>query len=291
MKKNLVCAGGGMRGIGIVGALSALERDGISWHRVAGTSSGAMIAALVASGYSSREIKEMIIDFNFLKFKDKGGFSRIPLIGNAFGLVKHKGIYSGKKIEEWMEQRLQEKGVRVFGDIEEDKLKIIATDITAKKTMIMPDCLEEYGIDGKGFSIAKAVRMSISIPFFFKPVIIKAPDGEHYVVDGGISENFKIDIFDSFEEGIDTIGVDYDYKENYSIRQNNTLSYVLDIADSLTIDRVKPSRMLKNKDRVILIPCEDLPITKFELSKERIIKLYRDGYREGRKFIKRELIR
>ncbi|WBW98535.1 patatin-like phospholipase family protein [Oceanirhabdus sp. W0125-5] len=290
MKANLVCAGGGLRGVGIVGALCALEREGISWEKAAGVSSGAIIASLIAVGYTAHEIKKMMIDFNFLKFKDKGVLGKIPFVGNAIGLVKDKGIYSGKKLEKWMEKLLEEKGVRTFQDLNGDngmRLKVIASDITSKKEMIMPDCFEEYGIDINKFTVAKAIRMSVSIPLFFKPVKIKVDGVLHYIVDGGVSTNFPIEIFDRENNSIETIGIDYKYTENYGIKQDNAISYVLDIADTLTADRVRPALTEKNIKRTILIPCNDLPITEFKLSREAIIKLFKDGYKSARVFVQK----
>lgn len=289
MKKNIVCAGGGMRGIGMVGTLCALEREGYEWNRIAGVSSGSIIAALLAVGYRAGEIKKMIVDFNFLELKDKGIMAKIPLLGDMFGLVRHKGIYSGTRVQEWVETMLKEKGVRTFGDLEKimpGKLKIIAADITLKKEMVMPDCLHEYGIEWREFPISKAVRMSVSIPFFFKPVVLKVQGVKHYIVDGGVAKNFPIDIFDHINDGMDTIGVDFDYKENFGIKEDNTLSYVLDIADTLTADGPRVAFEEKNRYRTILIPCEDIPITDFQLSDEQILKLFRSGYRAGRNYVK-----
>ncbi len=56
--KNLVFEGGGVKGIAYVGALEVLEKEGIlgSIERVAGTSAGAMVAVLVALGYTATEL-------------------------------------------------------------------------------------------------------------------------------------------------------------------------------------------------------------------------------------------
>ncbi len=290
MKGNLVCAGGGIRGIGIVGALCALEREGFSWEKAAGVSSGAIIASLIAVGYTANEIKKMIIDFNFLKFKDRGVMGKVPLVGNAIGLVRDKGIYSGQYIEKWMEKLLGEKGVRTFQDLYGDKgvrLKVVATDITNKKEMVMPDCFEEYGIDINKFTVAKAIRMSISIPFFFKPIKLKVDGVVHYIVDGGVAKNFPIDIFDDENNNIETIGIDYDYTENYGIKQDNTISYVLDIADTLKTYRVRPALKEEDLKRTILVPCSDIPITQFELPRDDTIKLFKEGYKSARVFIQK----
>ena len=60
MKANAVFAGGGIKGIGLLGAFSVAEEQGYRWEKLAGTSVGGMLAALVASGYKAREIYEII---------------------------------------------------------------------------------------------------------------------------------------------------------------------------------------------------------------------------------------
>ena len=60
--------GGGAKGVLHVGALSALEREGIEIRGLAGTSAGAIVAALAAAGYTSREIADDRSDHNILAY-------------------------------------------------------------------------------------------------------------------------------------------------------------------------------------------------------------------------------
>ena len=53
LQADLVLEGGGVRGIGHVGALSVMEEQGYSWQHIAGTSAGAYVAALLAAGHSA----------------------------------------------------------------------------------------------------------------------------------------------------------------------------------------------------------------------------------------------
>ncbi|PJI08961.1 MULTISPECIES: patatin-like phospholipase family protein [Clostridium] len=62
--------------------------------------------------------------------------------------------------------------------------------------MILPDDLRKYNIDPMEFSIAKAVRMSCSIPLYFTPYILKNTSPYSFIVDGGLLSNFPIWIFD-----------------------------------------------------------------------------------------------
>src|SRR5215218_10897337 len=93
---DLVFEGGGVKGIGLAGAFAALEQRGFRPKGVAGTSAGAITAALVGAGYSSAELDEILLDVPFADFKDEGWEDRLPLIGRAIGILRDRGIYEGK---------------------------------------------------------------------------------------------------------------------------------------------------------------------------------------------------
>lgn len=76
LKADAVFEGGGVKGIGLVGALSVAEEKGYRWQNVAGTSAGAIVAGLVAAGYSAAELQEIMAELDYRKFKDAS--SKIP---------------------------------------------------------------------------------------------------------------------------------------------------------------------------------------------------------------------
>ena len=74
----------------------------------------------------------------------------------------------------------------------EYKLRIIATDITKKKMLVLPQDIKDYGQDPATLEVARAVRMSMSYPFFFEAV----PLNGSLIVDGGVVSNFPVELFD-----------------------------------------------------------------------------------------------
>jgi NTE family protein len=70
-KCDLVLEGGGVKGIGLAGAYSVLEEQGFAPSQVAGTSAGAISAALIAAGYTAEELKRTILDLDYRAFEDK----------------------------------------------------------------------------------------------------------------------------------------------------------------------------------------------------------------------------
>ena len=184
---DAVIEGGGVKGIGLVGAIYEAEKRGYRWRRIAGTSAGALIAAFLAAGYSAEELKNEIINLNYVAFLEKKGVQKIPIAGNLLNFLLYNGVYSGDYLENWVREKLLVKGVRTFGDLDNKKLSIIASDITSEEMLVLPDDLIQYGVDPSSFDISTAVRMSTSLPYFFQPKrLVIDEDGNkktHYLVD------------------------------------------------------------------------------------------------------------
>ncbi|QOY35331.1 patatin-like phospholipase family protein [Anaerobacillus isosaccharinicus] len=193
MKVDGVFEGGGIKGIAHVGAISVVEEAGYKWERLAGTSAGSIVAALLAVGYNASEIQELMLQFPFEKVEQKALLTKLPIAGPILSLLFTNGIYKLTFFEQWLEEALRRKGKRTFGDLPENKLKIIITDISNSRMSILPDDLPFYGVDPKTFPIARAVKMSSSIPFFFVPEKLKG----HTIIDGGALSNYPIWIYDS----------------------------------------------------------------------------------------------
>ncbi|WP_243154869.1 patatin-like phospholipase family protein [Clostridium thermarum] len=290
---DAVFEGGGIRGIGYVGALNYMEECGYRWVRAAGTSVGALIASLLTAGYTARELKKILIQTNFEKFRDRRGYRSIPIIGKPLGVLVENSIYSGDYVEKWVEELLDDKGVETFGDISENgesPLKIIVSDITRRCMVILPDDLVNYGTDPMEFPIAKAVRMSISIPFYFKPVKLRYKNIISLIVDGCICCNYPINIFDV--QGVPrwpTIG--FKFSNNgasfTSTGRTDTLSFLMDVAHTMSQGQLAEHMLEKNKVRSIEIPTAGVEVTDFDISKEQIYLLYKYGYRSAMEFLKR----
>jgi NTE family protein len=292
MKADAVFQGGGVKGIGFAGALCAFEEHEYEWERVAGTSAGAIAAALISVGYSGKELKEVFSSCDYMRFLDKHGLQRLPLVGNVVGLLAHKAFYSGQYIEQWLKMLFEVKGKTRFKDVSfngESRLKITASDVTKRKLLILPDDLKDYGIDPMEFEIAKAVRMSASIPFYFRPVKIKNEASESLIVDGALISNFPIWIFDV--QGLPrwpTIGFKLGEARNSSITSNKTdiCSFLLDVIGTVA-DRDEEI-YLRDKDavRTVSIPTLGVRATQFNISKKQNEELFESGYKAAKNFIK-----
>ena len=65
---DAVFEGGGVKGIGLVGAVAVAEERGYQWVNIAGTSAGAIVAALLAAGYSATEMKQIMEELDYNSF-------------------------------------------------------------------------------------------------------------------------------------------------------------------------------------------------------------------------------
>jgi NTE family protein len=212
LEADLVLEGGGLKGIGLVGAVDALETSGYRFHRVAGTSAGSIVAALLAAGYCGAELADLLLETDLRRFADPSG--RVPLVGPAFTFVTQGGLLAGEAFRAWLEEQLAAKGVRTFGDLRErdrgshlagDRrfdLVVTVADLTRGELVYLPwDYQRVYGLDPAEQPVADAVRASISIPFVYEPVELRAADGTvSTLVDGGVLSNFPIDVFDRTDE-------------------------------------------------------------------------------------------
>ena len=117
LKADAVFEGGGVKGIGFVGAVAVAEKQGLTWQNVAGTSAGAIVATLIAAGYTAKEMREILSNLDYNNFKDRGSIDKIPLVGPAASLVFEKGLYEGKFFQEWMGGLLKAKNITTFGDL------------------------------------------------------------------------------------------------------------------------------------------------------------------------------
>src|SRR5256885_16638859 len=84
---DLVLEGGGVKGIGLVGAISVLEERGYRLHRIAGTSAGAIVGALVAAGLRATELVDVMNGVGYTRFQDAPALSHLGLPGRALGVL------------------------------------------------------------------------------------------------------------------------------------------------------------------------------------------------------------
>lgn len=204
VRADLVCEGGGVRGIGLVGAVDALDQAGYRFPRVAGSSAGAIVASLVAAlqvaGEPISRLADIMRAIDYRKFLDRNLIGRVPLIGGALSLLTSDGVYRGAYLEQLLAGLLGDLGVRTFGDLRTGEqpeqfawsLVVTASDLSRRRLVRIPWDLSTYGINPDDFSVARAVHASSAIPYVFEPVRVAGATW----VDGGLLSDFPVQLFD-----------------------------------------------------------------------------------------------
>ena len=194
-KIGLVLSGGGARGAAHIGVLKVLEEQNIKIDFIAGTSMGAIVGGLFASGMAATEIEQAIssADWTMLfqdrpprsdrsfrrKNDDEGFLVDFDLGVDKNGLIFPQGLVQGQNLEMTLKRYL----LPVAAVTDFDQLPIpfraIATDLESGEAVPV-----------KSGDLARAIRASMSLPGVFKPVQY---DGR-LLVDGGVANNLPIQI-------------------------------------------------------------------------------------------------
>jgi NTE family protein len=212
-RADLVLSGGGVKGIGLVGAVAALVDADYEPQRISGTSAGALVGAVLAAAvhsgrFDADELERLAMSIDYRGFLDPGLIERIPVIGPAWGVLTGDGVYRGDALRDWVHRRLAEFGVATFADLAisnralppEQRYRLVVTvaDVTLGQLVRLPwDYERVYGLDPDIQLVADAVRASTAIPFFYHPASLTNAEGAtSTLVDGGLLSNFPIDSLD-----------------------------------------------------------------------------------------------
>jgi len=309
---DLVFEGGGVKGIGLAGAYAVLEERGFQPKSVAGTSAGAIAAALVAAGYSSAELDRLLLDLPFAEFKDEAWLDKVPAVGHAASVIFELGIYEGRAFQEWIAGHLAAKGVTRFGQLADEqaedpknryRLRVIASDVTHRRMLVLPDDAGHLGIEPDEMEIAYAVRMSMSIPVFFEPVVHENPrtGGRHLIVDGGMLSNFPVWLFDCHgrdpkwptfglmlvePEPAKPIGHRI-ASEDDGVKRGSLVDFVKSLAMTMMAAHDRLYIEQATYARTIAIPTLGVGTTEFGIRPERVQELYGSGRAAAGDFLDR----
>lgn len=211
---DLVLSGGGVRFIGLVGAVVALMDAGYSVQRLSGVSGGSVVGTILAAAaqgdqLTAAQVKELALSVPLDSWRDTD--LPVPLLGAAYGFLRDSGLYRGDVAHDWIRGELANLGVRTWGDLAYDHDNLLAerryravvtvTDVTTGQLVRLPwDYRRVYGLDPDEQSVADAVRASMSVPFFYRPMTLTSAAGRRStLVDGGVLSNFPIYTFDRLD--------------------------------------------------------------------------------------------
>lgn len=269
---GLALGGGGARGIAHVAVIKELERRHVPIDCIAGTSMGALVGGLYASGMPIDEIETLVLtldwaatfddsltrperSFRRKRDDDLSLISAKPGFGRQ-GIKLAPGVLSGESVLLLL-QRLTAPVARV-GSF--DRLPIpyraVATDINTGQAVVLADG-----------NLAEAMRASMSIPGLFRPMKI----GETILVDGGIADQVPVDVVRAMGADI-VIAVDVGTPLSKLDENASVLTYADQLSNFLTFGNTKRSLdSLGARDLLIQPPLGDQVRTAdFDKAKEAL---------------------
>jgi len=267
IKVGLVLSGGGAKGLAHIGVLKVLDSLGIRVDYVAGTSMGAIVGSLYASGYTGKELDSVFrgIDFDVL-ISDN-----LPRASKAFYERNNSERYAVTLPFEKFKIKLPSalsRGQNVYGLISKLTLNVndkddfsklpipffcIATDAETGKEVIL-----DNGV------LAQAVMASGALPSLFQPVMIN----NEMLIDGGVVNNYPIDELRA--KGVDVI-IGVDVQDGLATREelSSAPDVLMQINNFRTINDMKYK--VKKTDVYIKPNIKDFNVVSFDEG-DQIIK-------------------
>lgn len=251
---GLALGGGGARGVAHISVLRKLEEMRIPVDCIAGTSMGALVGAMYASGMSVDEIEQTVLTLDWTQLfndalerrersyrrkRDDELVIAAPGVGIGKGGVKiAAGVLAGERILLLFEELIEP--VSTIEDF--DRLPIpyraVAADINSGEPVVI-----ESG------DLALAMRASMSIPGAFPPVQV---DG-HIVVDGGVARNVPVDIVRNMGADI-IIAVDVGTPLDTMTPQSNVLALAGQMMGLLTVRNTREQLATLTERDVLVSP-------------------------------------
>ncbi|RZV54250.1 MAG: patatin, partial [Flavobacteriaceae bacterium] len=274
IKVGLVLSGGGAKGLAHIGVLKTIDSLGIKIDHVAGTSMGAIIGSLYASGYSGMELDSI---FNELDFDDlindvhpresKTFYERensekyaISLPFDNFKVTLPSAISRGQNVFNLLSQMtLHVSDIENFNELP-IPFFCMATNVETGAPVLLD----------RG-NLAQAIAASGAFPSLFQPVIID----DQILIDGGVTNNYPVDELRA--KGMDII-IGVDVQDGLANRDNlkTAPEILIQINNYRTINDMKVKS--KKTDIYIKPDIEDFSVISFDYGKEIINNGERAAY-------------
>lgn len=311
-KVDLVLQGGGVKGIGLVGAINTLRK--VSYpnaQRVAGTSAGAIVASLIAAGMSSEQMEDVMRGLNYAQFQHGGVLPHLGLPGKAMELLLHGGVYQTDVMHSWITETLASCNVHTWRDLRYTdsgadvnlpperryKLVVIVSDISRGRMLRLPwDYKTLCDLNPDDLPVADAVTASASIPFFFQAQHLTCGPAQDNMTltltDGGSLSNYPIGIFDRTDgkpSRWPTLGIKLAGRQALTQQWNpitnpvelflRLFSTMSDAHDNAYVDQ--PSV----QDRTVFVDTTGISATNFHLDASTRDRLFDNGRTAAAKFL------
>lgn len=264
-----IFSGGGIRGLAFVGALDVLHRLYRSLGRdllrdikgAAGTSIGALVALLCVCGHEPAEM---------VRHLTCNGLTDIISNMEVMRFHENYGLINGNFLQEWVSRILDQR----FGSADitmadlflrtGKTLKVVTTDLAHNKRLVFDPVSSPHML------VRVAIAGSMTVPLLFPPVLI----ADHMIVDGGVYDNFPIDVFP--RRGTMAFSLYTDLTHQVS----HVGDYIMNLFDSIFVRREREQHAAmsdEQKVHVVVIPVDEVNTFNFGISPERRRSVIKKG--------------
>ena len=262
----LVLAGGGAKGIAHVGVLEVLEELRIPVDFVVGTSMGAIVGGLYASGWSPRAIEQMLAttdweglfddrpprrSVSLRQRRDQGQFARVELGTKNGALSSARGLIAGQDLGFLLQSlTVSTVAAKTFDDLA-IPFRAVAADVRSGRRVAL-----DHG------NLAEAMRASMAVPGAFAPVEID----DMVLVDGGILDNLPVDV--ALATGAETvIAVTLAGNPEQERAPLSLVDVSLKVVETVTADNMRRQReLLREGDEIVTVDTTPYSATDFAAS-------------------------
>lgn len=276
LKYTCLFGGGAIRGLAYAGAMRALEELGIEYDIIGGSSIGSAFAALLACGYKSYELENLLMKVNFELFRDI-----------HFGFGKPFALSKGEILVDWLNELISKKIVLktkrnvTFADLEKN-LVIITTNLKTFGTQ------EFSKFKTPDFEIAKAIRISSSMPGLMPPYNYNGVD----LVDGDMQKAAPMwKLTETLNNSPSRI-MEFRLEGDCSDDPKNPISFINTIYNCVTdvaTDFVTEMYGRNDRYECIKINTGDIFFADFNLDRDSRRKLIDSGYIQTLRYFKDKL--
>lgn len=300
--ENLVFEGCGILGFAYCGVISELEKQGMlqNFKRFAGTSAGAIFAALLSANFTSDEVMKIhkIMFFDNLSTKYD--------LSSVFNISKNYGINSSSSIRKHINVILNTK-------FNQDVTMSELFKKTGKELVLVSCCLNRekpiyfHHATFPNVKVIDAIIASLSVPLFFHPLPLTVFETEDYFVDGGVVDNYPIWIFNNIEAlyqgelsnlnkeqinpltlGLKLLGAS-NISQNYNRKPvESVFNFITQLINTMisqsNISSFSPSWI----QQTILIPTGSIYFLNIDINNEKIEELLKHGTDAIQKHFKKE---
>ena len=267
---SIILSGGGLRGMSYIGLIKGFEDFNVCCNITCfgGSSIGAVAAMLMCTGYRSGDLYTSVISGLRVRM-----LQNIQLIRS----YDNWGIDDGEKVLKWLEGKV--KHITRINNCTFQQLY----RLTGNTLVVTATCLETQSVvlfshmNYPEMVVSKALRMSISIPFVFSPVVM---DGKTFV-DGGLLANFPLQYFPVQH----TIGIQMSGPIPSTDHISTIQSYIFRVWDCVHSEMTGLKELELHDYSILVVDTHNIGTFEFDLSASQRKKLYLYGYNTVRQWV------